>query len=101
MGRDSHDRAGPVFHQDEICHIYRNPVVVEWIDAVAAGENPFLFRLFIGFLPLFFYYDTLDELGHLFFLAGSFTQFVCERMLRRNGHECCAEYGVRAGGEYL
>ena len=44
MGRYRHDRAGAVIGKDEVCEIDRHALAGDRIEAVGAGEDPFLFK---------------------------------------------------------
>ena len=45
VGRDRHDRTGPVFHQDVVGDPDRNRVAARRIDGKRSGEHPGLFPL--------------------------------------------------------
>ncbi len=45
MGRNRHDSAGAVVHQDEVCKVDRHTGFGQRIDAVRASENTLFFKI--------------------------------------------------------
>jgi len=89
VSRDGHDRAGAVFHEDEVRHVDRHLGPGHRIDTIAAGKNPFLFEQFglpVAPLRLFRF---LDKTQHCRFLGCAAAELCRHGVFGGETHEGC------------
>ena len=97
VGGHGHDRAGAVLHQHVVRDPDRDRLAGRRVDGVASGEDAvLLLRLALFGRPA---RRVPHVLADVRFALRSGRQPLDERMLRGEDEECCAEQGVRSGGE--
>ena len=98
VGRDGHDCAGAVAHQNVVGDPDRDWHVIGRVDSERTGEDARLGSLRVDSLDLRCLLGPA-HIGFHFGLPVRRGQCLDERVLRRQDHERRAEQGVRAGGE--
>ena len=101
VGRHRHHRAGAVFHEHEVGHVDGHLPAGHRVQAITAGEDPFLGNLLQHPPAPVLGPPVVHEITHRGFLRGALGQGQGQGVLRGQAHEGRAPKGVLAGGEDL
>ena len=99
MGRNRHDRAGAVFHQDEVGQVDGDLLPGERVETERAGEDSLLLHLRVAAAGVADALHPLGEIPGRALLRRAFGQLQRHGMLGRQGKEGGAVDRVLAGGE--